>query len=158
MKKFLTLSLTFIICIFSLTACTTREEAYQLPTETVVPEEQIKVACTALVKSRIYLELENNSDIEWTYGENRGFLIRQKGDGWAYLIPAPDIVYNDVAYVLAPKGGQHHFAFNLPLLYGSLPDGHYRAGVRLTSEAGDQYVWYEFDTSDMTEAVDIECN
>ena len=102
MKKFLTLSLTFIICIFSLTACTTREEAYQLPTETVVPEEQIKVACTALTKSRIYLELENNSDIEWTYGENRGFLIRQKGDGWAYLIPAPDIVYNDVAYVLAP--------------------------------------------------------
>ena len=142
MKKFLTLSLTIIICIFSLTACTSREEAYTLPTETVVPEEQIKVTCTALTKSRIYLELENNSDVEWTYGEGSGFLIRQKGDGWAYLIldPAPDFVYNDAAYILASNGGRHHYSFNLPLLYGNIPDGHYRAGVRLTSEAGDQYV------------------
>lgn len=158
MKKFLTLSLTIIICIFSLTACAAREEDYQPSTETVVPEKQIQVTCTALTKSFIRLEFENNSDIEWVYGADHGILLRQKSDGWAYLIPNPNICYNDVAYLLRANGGQHRYDFNLPLLYGDITDGHYRAGVRLTSEAGDQYVWYEFDTSDMTETGDIECN
>lgn len=86
--------------------------------------------------------IENNSDIEFIYGEQ--FLLEKKIKGDWYQVPViiEDYGFDDIAYALAP-GGIGEWSTEWSWLYGSLDAGEYRivkiiAGSERTEDTNER--------------------
>lgn len=153
MKK-LFLSLTFLICILFLTACAEEGKAFegnrnaaddnQLIREPQISEEDIQVICTTLTKSLINLEYVNNGTINWGYGLTPYFQ-QLSNETWTDVEPIADMDIPEIWADLPADGGHNSFELSLSKWYGDLADGHYRLGVKLSGEAGERMLWYEFE-------------
>lgn len=148
MKRYLALSLTLIIWIFTLTACTKEYTAHDdqkiAVGEPQISEGDIQIICTTLTNSLIQLEYVNNSSINWGFGLEPYFQKITDGE-WTDVPPITDIEIPEIWAELPADGGQNSQTLKLSEWYGDLPDGHYRAGVKLSGEAGEQMLWYEFE-------------
>lgn len=144
MKNIIILLLISIICIFSVTACTEERTVLKGIQEPDNTEGELEITCTSLTWSAIELKMVNNTDTNWGYGLEPYLQCITNGE-WTDVAPVTDIDIPEIWAELPAKGGQNSQTLKLSEWYGDLPDGHYRAGVKLSGEAGEQMLWYEFE-------------
>ncbi len=95
-----------------------------------IPEESVSAgaACATLV-------LQNQSETQYTYGEQTG--LETYRDGTWYAVPMlDDAAWTDIGYLLYP-GNTRENVFNIAYYYGKLTNGKYRAVKTLYPEKGE---------------------
>lgn len=95
-----------------------------------IKEESVSAgaACATLV-------LENQSETQYTYGEQTG--LETYRDGSWYAVPMlENAAWTDIGYLLYP-GNTRENVFNIQYYYGKLSKGKYRAVKTLYPEKGE---------------------
>lgn len=98
------------------------------PAEEPTPPEGISMTLKEQTAGKITVNLTNNGDTEWMYGEY--FTLHALLDGTWYEVPVLDdknYGFNDIGYIL-PAGKTQEESYSLGS-YGTLPEGTYRLVV-----------------------------
>ena len=105
---------------------------------------ELEIICTTPLTDIIELKIINNSSSDWGFGLEPYFQRLTDGE-WTDVPLITDIAIPEICCMLPAGGGYNTKVMEISEWYGTLSEGNYRAGVKLSGEAGEQMLWYEFE-------------